>query len=156
MLERFPQDDKYFKCHAMFGYTLRDYVRDTDDELIDLHFPYIAVFLGSLQLGRFEATKIYKDVNDLMKSIAQQNNRAQVLITGLVLRPTDYPKSRKYCENYNSSYRLIAQKVKHKEGLNIAFKDPFLEFLGLDGSIIEPQVNFVDEIFLSALGARKL
>ena len=156
MLEKFLNEDKYFKCLAMFGYTLADYTRDVKDELIDLNFPYIIIFLGSMQLGLFESLAVYKQVSELLKAINQVNSNSHVLITGLVPQPMDYPKSRKTCENYNSSYRAITHELRRKFNYNVGFKDVFLEFLTLDGRIVNPKDNFVDDIFLSVTGARRL
>ena len=156
MLEKFPRDDKYFKCMSMFGYTLRDYTRDVNDELINLTYPYIIIFLGTMQIGLFESLAVYKNVSELTEVIRQQNNKSHILFTGLVPRPMDYPKSRKLYENYNNSYRTIVYELHRKFGYNLGFKDVFLDFLALDGSIINPKENFVDDIFLSVSGARLL
>ena len=104
MLERFQQPDKYFKLYAMFGYSIQDYTRDIKDELIDLTYPYILIFLGTMQFGLFDWLKNYEAVSQLLKAINEVNSNSHVLITGLVPRPIDYPHLRKHCENFNSSY----------------------------------------------------
>ena len=125
MLEQFPQPDKYFKLCAMFGYTIRDYQCDIEDELIELTYPYIVIFLGSLQLGLFDSIKNYEQMASLMRVI-HKNPNSHVLVSGLVPRPLDFPQSRKRCENYNSSSRLIVQELRRKFNCNVGFKDPFL------------------------------
>ena len=50
MLDRFSRPDRYLHVLAMVGYSLKDYIRDVQDELINLQFPCICIFLGTLQL----------------------------------------------------------------------------------------------------------
>ena len=140
----------------MFWYTLQDYVRDIDDDLIELTFPYIIVFLGSMQLGLFDSITNYQHVAKLLQAINNKNSKSHVLISGLVPRPMDYPDSRKQCENFNSSYRAVMKELVHKYNYNLGYIDVFLDFLALDGKIIDPHKNFVEEVFLSETGARFL
>ena len=42
----------------MFGYSIQDYTADVRDELIDLTYEYVIVFLGTMQLGLFDSLKI--------------------------------------------------------------------------------------------------
>ena len=104
MLDNFPRNDKYVKCLAMFGYSLVDYTRDINDKLIDLSYPYIIIFLGTMQLGLFEASRLFRELSDLMQAITTVNNKSHVMVSGLVPRPMDYGKSRRVCERYNMSY----------------------------------------------------
>ena len=156
MMEKLPQPDKYIKMFSMFGYSLQDYTRDITDELIELTYPYIIVFLGTMQLGLYDSVKNYQDVSALLKAINAVNDKSHVLISGLVPRPLDYPDSRKRCENYNGSYRLIVQELVRKFNYNIGFIDVFLDFIGFDGKILDEHVNFIDQVFLSVQGARTL
>ena len=140
----------------MFGYSVLDYARDIRDELIDLMYPYIVIFLGTMQFGLFDSIKNYQQVSELLNVINSINLNSHVLITGLIPRPIDYTYSRKRCENYNSLYRLIVQELVRKCAYNVGFLDVFLEFLQLDGTIEDPQRLFVEQIFLSEAGTRKL
>ena len=156
MLERFPQPDKYFKLLSMFGYSIQDYTVDVRDELIDLTYEYVIVFLGTMQLGLFDSLKNYEAVSALVTAINRITPNSHVLVTGLVPRPMDYPHSRKRCENVNNSYCLIVQELHRKHAFNVGYLDVFLEFIELDGCITEPRHLFVEDIFLSEAGAHKL
>ena len=129
MLDKFPQPDRYIKLLAMFGYTFNDYARDVSDELIDLNYPYIIVHLGTLQIGLFEAVKNYEMVLKLGAEISAVNSCAHLVISGLLLRPMDYPQSRCRCEMYNTSFKMVVQEIRRKKSANIGFMDPFLEFI---------------------------
>ena len=55
MAERCSPSDKYLKVTAMVGYTLRNYTQDIRDGFIGMQFPYVVVFMGTMQLGVFDA-----------------------------------------------------------------------------------------------------
>ena len=156
VLERMPQPDKYIKMLSMFGYSIKDYTRDIQDDLIDLTFPYIIVFLGTLQLGLFDSIRNYQEVEALLLAINAVNDKSHVVISGLVPRPMDYPDSRKRCENVNSSFRLIVKELRRKFNYNVGYVDVFLDFITTRGEILDAQDNFVDQVFLSDTGARLL
>ena len=156
MLEKIPQPDKYFKLVSMFGYTIQNYTADVKDELIDLTYEYVVLFLGTMQLGLFDSLRNYEAVSALVTAINQIKPNSHVLVTGLVPRPLDYPHSCKRCESVNSSYRLIVQELRRKFAFNVGYLDVFLNFIDLDGKIMSPNELFVEDIFLSEKGARKL
>ena len=68
----------------MVNYSLKDYAKDVVDSLIDLEFPYIVVFLGTMQLGVFEEMQVQKQIVDLMMAINAINVKSLVLFCGLV------------------------------------------------------------------------
>ena len=51
MLDRFQKEDRYVKCVAMFGYTLRDYTRDIADELIHIGYRTLWCSWGPCRSG---------------------------------------------------------------------------------------------------------
>ena len=140
----------------MFGYTLQDFTRDVRDDLIDLNYPYIVIFSGTLQLGLFDAIKNYKACVELVVAITDINAYSHIVFSGLLPRPMDFAQSRKRCEQYNSSYRLVVEELRRKYAHNVGFVDPFLEFVSLSGSVLDQDKNFHDGIFLSKQGAWKL
>ena len=111
MLKSFVQPDKYINCIAMVGYSLRDYVKDIQDELIKLDYPYIVFFVGTMQLGTFDSRALHKDIADLMKVIMEQSPNSLVVMSGLVLRPLDYLQSKMRCLNYNRAFQLSMQDL---------------------------------------------
>ena len=109
-----------------------------------------------MQIRLFDAVTVYEQVSDLVSTITSINKDTQIIITGLVPRPMDYPGLHKMCKNYNAAYRNIVQELKRKQRLNVDFVDVFYEFLELNGTLKQLKRNFVEEIFLSAQGCRML
>ena len=101
ILTRFPTPDKYIKCLSMVGYDLKAYTSDLELELIDVNFPYIIIFLGTMQLGEFDAIKQKELIRNLVSAIRVFNENAHVVFSSLVPRPVDYPHSCKVSENFN-------------------------------------------------------
>ena len=129
---------------------------DIKDELIELTFSYVVLHLGTLQKGLFDSIKNYEAVSSFMHQVNEVSPNSYVLVSGLIPLPMDHPHSRKRCENYNSSYRLIVQELRRRFAFNVGFKDAYLDFLSLDGTIIDREQNFDEGIFLSRAGARLL
>ena len=84
MLELIQRPDKYLHVLAMTNYAIHDYIRDLQDELIDVEFPFIVIYLGTMQIGVFDSKALQKQVVDLMLIIHKRNPSAWVTFTGLV------------------------------------------------------------------------
>ena len=62
MVEGFQIPDRYIHPNIMVGYSIKDFTNDIRDSAIDLNYPYILVFLGSLQLSAFDSRDLHKQV----------------------------------------------------------------------------------------------
>ena len=93
MMERVLRPDKYMQVLAMVGYTMNDYLRDVQDELIDLSFPFVVIYIGTMQLGVFEPKVMFKESCYLVEAIRSVSPEAKVIITGPVPHPMDHPRS---------------------------------------------------------------
>ena len=156
MMDKFVRPDKYITCFAMKGYDWKQLARDISDELIDVNLPYCVIYLGTMQMGIYQARSAHNDILNRIELILQRNVGVKLLVSGLVPRPLDYPDSRKKCKQINSSLQLITQDLTTKLGMNIRFVDPFLDFLKLDGTVIKPNEHFINGVFLSVTGIRLL
>ena len=143
MLQAFPEPDKYIKCLAKSGYAIVDYTREIQEGGIEMDFPYVVIFLGTMQLGDFNGIQNYKHGEELVRTIVEFNANVHVMISGLVPRPMDHEQSRKRCQDVDGSYRLIAQELRCKFGWNVGFKSVYLEFLTLEGRIKDVENNFI-------------
>ena len=148
--------DKYLHVLAMVNYSMTDYTRDVEDELVDLNFPFIIVFLGTMQLGVYGTQKVQKEVTRLMRSIQKQISSALVTFTSLVPRLMDHLHSRSLCEKFARTLEVTVQDMQATCGWNCNFVDVYQEFLNRDGSLKNPTVNFVEELYLSPTGIRLL
>ena len=95
MLERFQRLDKYMNVVAMVGHSISDYIQD---ELIDLNYPYIIIFLGTMQLEVFDSSNTHHEVRTLVEEIQKQASSSMIIFSGLVPHPLDPPP---HCENYS-------------------------------------------------------
>ena len=55
MMEGFQVPDKYIVPTIRVGYSLQDYTNDIKDSALDLNFPYILVYIRTLQLRMFDS-----------------------------------------------------------------------------------------------------
>ena len=156
MLERFQHPDKYMNVIAMVGHTINDYVRDIKDELIEMNYPYIIIFLGTMQLGVFDVTKLQQEAAGLVEEIQKQSPSSMIIFSGLVPRPLDHPRLRKRCENYSQAYWLASDDLRGTRGANCSFVAVYQEFLNQDGTIKVQDMNFEQGIYLSVAGIRVL
>ena len=118
MMEKFATDDKYIKALVMIGYGLQDFTNDIRDSAIDVKFPYVLVFLRTLQLAHFDSRRIHRQVTDFMTVLNQITPNTLVLFSGLVPRPVDHPSSKIRCENYTRAYQLATQELCRDRGWN--------------------------------------
>ena len=125
MLECTQRPDKYLHVLAMVNYSLTDYARDIEDELIDLNYPHIIIFLGTMQLGIFEAVKVQQEVKKLMMVINSASPNSLVMFTGLLPRPMDHLRSRSVCESYNKMMKLTIEELKNQKVWNVSFLDVY-------------------------------
>ena len=156
MLEDAQQGDKYLKVLAMVGYTSSNYTQDVRDGFVQvLQYPYIVVFLGTMQLGIFDSRQVQKQVFELMKAITEVNPCSHVVFSGLIPRPIDFHRSRMRCENYSRSYKVAVEEYRVKYGWNCGFLSVFKEFLK-DDKILDTSKYFIEDLYLSAEGIRIL
>ena len=133
----------------MTGYSMANYTSDIEMELIDLNYEYILIFLGTMQLGVFDARKNAREVYELVRAVNQFNKNSMITFTWLVPRPMDYPRSRCRSENFNRSLELATDDIQKKQGWNCNSMDVYRLFLNDKENIKEPRKNFVDELYLS-------
>ena len=135
----------------MTGYTLKDYMNDIKDQMIDVKYPYVLFFIGSMQLGLFDPKVITKQVSELVKVIHQFSKNTMVVFSGLVPRPMDHFRSHLRCRNYSKLYEDAAQDLR-KKGYNCVAVMVFDEFLDSNGNIVNAGANFKEDIFLTITG----
>ena len=155
MLEGFQVPDKYFHINIMVGYSLQDFINDMRDSAFDHRYPYIMVFLGSLQLGRFDSRAVHRQVAEFMKIVDKVTPNSLVLFSGLVPRPVDFPKSKIPCENYTRVYSVATQDLA-KKVWKCSTIPVFEEFINKKGLVEDPLQNFDDGLYLTNMGMRKL
>ena len=129
MLSKFQRPDHYFYCWSMTGYTLRNYINDIQDQLIDMDLDRIMVFLGTMQLGIFNAQLVKKEIYDFLSTIWEFNPQASVTCTGLLPRPVDLQRSYHKCTEYNKLYQKCTQELRSKYGWNCHYLDASSDFL---------------------------
>ena len=112
MMEDWKSQDKYLKVFPMVGYTMLNYAQDIRDGFVELQYPYIVVFLGTMQFVKFDSRQVQKDAHQLMEAINDVNPYSHVVFSGLVPRPLDFPQSRVRCENYSRSYQLAMEEFR--------------------------------------------
>ena len=151
MLSNFQHPDKYIKCLAMSGYSMRNYVSDVQDQLIDLNYEHVVIYLGTMQLGVFDAQLLCKDVIDLMQAIRQFNDNAMVTFVGIVPRPMDYQRSKVRCATFNKTLLMVTEEIRKKRNWNVGMLDVLQEFLDRAGGIRNEQF-YVDQLYLSVAG----
>ena len=52
VLIQFQTLDKYIKCVAMIGYTIKDFANDIRESMFDIKYKYVVVHMETLQLGQ--------------------------------------------------------------------------------------------------------
>ena len=155
MLQNFMSPDKYISCVSKQGYTLRDYIRHITAGGFYLNYKYIIIFMGTLQLGVFDAAQNYQQVTDLVEQITARNAQALICISGLVPRPMDFPTSAQMCDEVNKSFWFSVDALC-KKNYNVCYMPVFHEFLDMNQNILDPVGNFVEGLFLSTSGIRVL
>ena len=154
MLSNFKNPDKYIKCLAMFGYTFSNYSQDIRDELIDVNFEYILFFLGTMQLGVFDPQKLMREITQVMHSIVAVNDKSLVIFCGVAPRPLDHHRSRARCVNYNKALVSVVDQLRWDRGWNCTALDIYDNFIQGERSIVQPLVNFQDELYFTEVGVR--
>ena len=115
------------------------------DELIDLNFPYIVMFLGTMQMTAFDSREVHKQVKEIMLEITRASPNSMVLFAGLVPCPIDHPRSRVRCENYSRSFDLSTEELCRTKGYNCNYISVYIEFLDQEGNIRKSTLNFQDD-----------
>ena len=155
-MKKFQAPDKYIKCISMVGYALKDDTNDIKDSMIDVKFPYVMVFLGSMQLGLYEHKRVQKDVMDFVSTMAQVTPNTMVIFSGLVPRPMDLERSAPRCGTYTRTYQDIARQLRTNKGWNVTAVSVFDNFMDQQKQVIKPTENFEENIYLSVSGIRVL
>ena len=154
MFESFKAPDKYLSVYSMVGYDLLQYTLDIQEGLIDVSmFPYIIVFLSTMQLERLESRVVNKEITDFVETVASVNAAALVIISGLVPRPMDWPRSKLKTENLSRAYQKVVEGLQ-KKGLNVQFISVFQQFLSSEGVLTNVHANFIEQLYLSPQGIR--
>ena len=156
MCKKFHQDDRYIKVIAMVGYTLNDYINDIKDSMIQVVFPYVMVFMGSMQLGLFDPETLQSQVTELVRIIMQITPNTMVVFSGLVPHPLDHDCSAKRCKEYSQSYVEVTKALRHSKGWNCTSVLVFHEFLDDEGNIDKADTSFEQGIYLTQNGYRVL
>ena len=156
MMEAFQRPDKYLNVLAMVGYSMMEYVKDVQDDLINLDFPYIVIYLGTMQLGVFDSREVHRHVKDLVSAIAAVSPSLLITFTGLVPQPMDHPRSRVRCENFSCALCLSTDEFRKTRGFNCNYLQVYQEFLHQDGTIKNPSDNFIEDVYLLPTGIRIL
>ena len=154
MMESFHPPDRYMQCYAMVGYDMIQYAADIREGMIDISsYSYIIVFLGNMSLDGFDSRRCHKEISDLVEAITAVNVECYILISGLVPRPVDWPRSRLKAQNYSRALQLAAESL-HKSGYNTAFVQVFNLFLSKDLQLCNVHINYVEQMYLSGQGIR--
>ena len=90
-----------------------------------------------------------------MKVVSQISPNSLVVFSGLVPRPMDYPSSKVRCENYRS-IQLATEELCREKGWNCTAVLVFNEFIDRNGNITESMKHFVEGLYLTQAGIRKL
>ena len=156
IVANYPRPEKYVKCLAMFGYTMRNYLQDIKDDLIDLNFPYILIYIGTMQLGVFQHQILKQDVTQLVEEVVRVTPNSLIVFSGVVPRPVDHQQSRNRCISFNKVLQMVVNQLRQDKHMNCMFLDPYSEFLDAQGKILDPHTNFQDELYLTEIGIRNL
>ena len=144
--------DKYIKCISMFRYMFKNYAQDIRNELIDINFPYIVFHIGSMQLGQFEPRKLQMEVSELITEVMKINSKSHLVFSSLVPRPLDHLRSCNRCVSFNQALQSVTTQLRMDTQANCTYVDVYNEFLRSDGSILNEQHNFIEDIYLSEAG----
>ena len=155
MMANLPKPDKYMQCHVMYGYTFRNFFQDVADDLIDVNFSYIVIYLGTMQLGVFEVQKLHEDVSGLAAEITKNSLNSMMVFCGVVPRPMDHSRSRNRCVMFNKALQDVVTELRQQQCMNCVCLDVYSEFLDRKGQVLVDN-NFQDDLFLSEAGARML
>ena len=156
VVANYPRPDKYVKCLAMFGYTMCNYLQDIKDNLIDLNFPYILIYIGTMQLGVFQHQILKHEVTQLVEEVTRVTPNSLIMFSGVVPRPVDHQRSWNKCISFNKALQMVIDQLRQDRHLNCTFLDPYSEFLDAHGNILDPHTNFQDELYLTEIGIRNL
>ena len=156
MLKRFQRPDRYMKCICMSGYALKDFTNNIKDSMFDVSYPYIMIFLGSMQLGLYELKKLQKDVGEFAAIVTEVTPNTMMILSGLVPRPMDFEKSAPRCRTYSRSYQDITRQLCNTNGYNITAVSVFEEFLDENKRVKDVEANFEEGIYLTVAGIRLL
>ena len=156
MLSEFQSPDRYIVCTVMSGYTLKDYANDIRDSALDLNYPYIIIYLGTMQLGIFKSAATAKDLKELIVAISNFSPKSMIVVSGLVPRPLDYPRSAAVSQKMSKLYQNTVQELRDSHGKNCSFVSVFAEFLDDAGNIKNQPESFKDGLYLTMGGIRVL
>ena len=124
--------------------------------LIDVaSFPYILVFLGTMQLGQYDFKKTNQEVADFVDAVHQMSPRSLIIFSGLLPRPLDWPQARTRVQNYSRAYSLVVDDLKNK-GYNVEYVNPYPAFINQDGTVARPNQNYIQGLYLSTNGIRQV
>ena len=144
VLQAVQRPDKYFSYLIMSGYTMDTYAKDVREGFVDLDFPYILVFLGTMQIGVYEHGKFAAEVASLIKAVNQVNPNCHVVFSNLVPRPVDDDRSRKCVNQMSTTIAQEVARVWQQHGWNCGFVNVMEELLDDCGYIKHPDTNFED------------
>ena len=155
MMAAFQENDRYIDPAIKSGYAVVNFTQDIQDGMINLDYPYVAVFLGTMQLASFEPNQFQAQVMGLLHSITQQSQNSHIVLCGLAPRPCDYARSKIRVRNINKTLELAAQEATNYKGWNVSFLSVEDNFLDANEDILDPHINFVDKLFFSTSGFRQ-
>ena len=156
MMDRFQGPDKYMHCLAMMGYDMPQYAEEIAAGLINVKkYRFVIVFLGTMQIGRFEPNRNLDEMTQLMEAITGANTEVMILFSSLLPRPIDWPRSRNLTEGYSRSIEETVQKL-HNRGFRADFVNIYSHLLNDKGGIYSVHTNFVDQLYLSQAGIRSV
>ena len=154
MMSSFQHPDKYIKCWAMSGYTFRNYINDIRDQLIELNFQHIVVFIGTMQLGIFDPELVKNDIADLVSAVREFNRLSTVTFVGIVPCPLDHQRSKVWCATFNKLLFSTTDELRRNRGWNCGALDMSDEFMDKGGHIKTPYQYYIDELYLSVAGVQ--
>ena len=152
VMELWQNNDKYLKVIPMMGYTLKNYTQDIRDGFIELQFPYIIIYVGTMQVGLFDPKKVHREVFEVLKAINERNKMSHIVFCSLAPHPLDHVRSKKIYENYSLVYQKAVDKNRRKYGWNCGYVDLQMDFLVKDGHMKEAEKYFVEQLYLSQEG----
>ena len=156
MMQEFQSPDKYINCTLMMGYTIHNFMQDIIDGLIEVNYEYVILYMGTLQLARFEAKQLHQDVEDFAQAVHHRSPNTHLVLSGMVPCPVDFPRSDVRCSNFNRALQLAADRLRKERGYNCSAVMVYNEFLNKEYAIKEPTKNFTDELYLTVHGIRIL
>ena len=146
--------DKYSSYMIMMGYSMDTYTKDVMDGFVNLEFPYVIVFLGTMQIGVFEPIRFASEVDGLINAITEVNPNCHVVFSGLAPRPVDDVRSRDRLNRMTSVLAKQVEQARKQRGCNCGFVNIMDNLLDEAGAIKQPQVNFTEQLYLSTSGTR--